>query len=312
MLAFARRQDLKPARVDVAALVRGMVELVQRTLGPAWALQLDFPATLPPVLADANQLEMALLNLAVNARDAMPQGGPIRISAEQSAVAADNAQGLAAGGYIVLSVTDTGEGMDADTLLRATEPFFTTKGVGKGTGLGLSMIHGLAKQLNGNFVLHSAPGKGTVACLWLPVIENDVAAVAPALPETEAVTTRALKILAVDDDVLIRMNIAAMLEDMGHEVIEAGSGDVALALLHEHPDIELLITDQAMPKMTGLELIGQVTSARADLPLILATGYGELPTSLSPRVVKLDKPFTERQLARAVDAAIAFVAKCEN
>jgi len=308
MLAFARRQDLKPERVDVPSLARGMTDLVQRTLGPAWPLQLDFPEELPPVLADVNQLEMALLNLAVNARDAMPDGGAIRISAEHTFVEAPEAGGLTTGRYIRLSVTDRGEGMDAETLARATEPFFTTKGVGKGTGLGLSMVHGLAKQLDGTFVLESAPGRGTTACLWLPAADEADEPAAPAVPAppvADIPEASKLKVLAVDDDVLIRMNICAMLEDMGHEVVDAGSGESALLLLDEHPDIALLITDQAMPKMTGTELIAHVTVARPDLPIILATGYGELPTSLHGCIVKLDKPFSEKQLARALDTVMA-------
>ncbi len=304
MLAFARRQDLKPERVDVPSLARGITEMVQRTLGPAWTLQLDFPERLPPVLADANQLEMALLNLAVNARDAMPDGGSIRIFAEQRFIEAGTADNLAAGPYICLSVIDQGDGMDADTLSRATEPFFTTKGVGKGTGLGLSMVHGLAKQLNGTFVLQSTPGKGTTACLWLPAAEEGLEGPARPIPDVSASAPRTLKILAVDDDALIRMNILAMLEDMGHEVIEAGSGREALDLLKLYPDTELLITDQAMPDMTGTELIQHVTDEGRNLPIILATGYGELPAS-SQQIIKLSKPFSERQLARAVDDAMS-------
>ncbi len=304
MLAFARRQDLQPEHVDVAALTRGMTDLVQRTLGPTWPLELEFPGHLPPVLADANQLEMALLNLSVNARDAMPEGGPIRISADQILVAADQTHGLAAGRYICLSVIDQGEGMDADTLLRATEPFFTTKGVGKGTGLGLSMVHGLAKQLNGTFVLHSALGEGTRACLWLPAAGEGVAAPKAISVAAELPVPRAMRVLAVDDDVLIRMNISAMLEDMGHEVYEAGSGEAALEILQQHPDIELLITDQAMPNMTGTELIQHAAHQRPELPIILATGYGELPTDLVTRIVKLGKPFDERELAQAIERAL--------
>jgi PAS domain S-box-containing protein len=303
MLAFARRQDLKPEQVDVAALAQGMTDLVQRTLGPAWSLQLEFPLKLPPVIADANQVEMALLNLAVNARDAMPDGGSIRICGDKVLVEAGSMSGLTSGSYIRLSVIDEGQGMDAETLSRATEPFFTTKGVGKGTGLGLSMIHGLAKQLNGTFVLQSAPGEGTTASLWLPAAEEGFEQSKVTSPEPELPASRSLKILAVDDDALIRMNISAMLEDMGHEVVEAESGKQALELLSQNPDTDLLITDQAMPNMTGMELIQHVMAQNLDIPIILATGYGELPTDSPAQILKLGKPFSEQQLARAVDDA---------
>lgn len=307
MLAFARRQDLQPAPVDLPTLVRGMIELVQRTLGPAWSLELDFPEQLSPVIADANQLEMALLNLAVNARDAMPDGGVIRIAAEQALLAPGDGTGpvggLAPGRYIRLSVIDDGQGMDSDTLSRATEPFFTTKGVGKGTGLGLSMIHGLAKQLEGTFVLESEPGKGTVASLWLPSPDRATAPVESAARPvaTVPVVSGTMKVLAVDDDVLILMNVAAMLEDMGHTVIEAGSGEEALRLLHDHPDVQLLITDHAMPGMNGSELISRVRELRPEMPIVLATGYGELPAGAPAQIEKLGKPFSEKQLAQALE-----------
>jgi CheY-like chemotaxis protein len=193
--------------------------------------------------------------------------------------------------------------MDAETLSRATEPFFTTKGVGKGTGLGLSMIHGLAKQLNGTFVLQSAPGEGTTASLWLPAAEEGFEQSKVTSPEPELPASRSLKILAVDDDALIRMNISAMLEDMGHEVVEAESGKQALELLSQNPDTDLLITDQAMPNMTGMELIQHVMAQNLDIPIILATGYGELSTDSPAQILKLGKPFSEQQLARAVDDA---------
>ena len=309
MLAFARRQDLQPERVDVPALVHGMTELLQRTLGPAWPLHLEFPDQMPAVLADANQLEMALLNLAVNARDAMSDGGEIRISAQQKTIVPGSSTDVAAGDYICLRVVDHGDGMDAATLVRATEPFFTTKGIGKGTGLGLSMIHGLAQQLDGWFHLQSAPGKGTVASLWLPAAGPATPTAAHAEIGPDLVPTPSLKILAVDDDILIRMNIAAMLEDMGHTVVEASSGEWALEIIEQQPDIQLLITDQAMPQMTGTELIELASKQRPGLPIILATGYGELPTGSRASIVKLDKPFTEQELARAVENAIAAMSR---
>ncbi|HUD27594.1 MAG TPA: PAS domain-containing protein [Novosphingobium sp.] len=305
MLAFARRQDLVPERIDIPELVFGMRDLVERTLGPAWSLDLEFPDRLPPVLADANQLEMALLNLAVNARDAMPDGGVIRITADQRNTVGGEAGELAAGEYIALCVIDTGVGMDEATLARAAEPFFTTKGVGKGTGLGLSMIHGLAKQLNGSFLLESTYGHGTVATLWLPVALDDEArvplAAAPLAPES---STSRLKILAVDDDGLVLMNTVALLDDLGHEVLEASSGEQALTLIRAHPDIDVVITDQAMPRMTGTQLADLLTEERGEVPVILASGYGDVPPGAQQRIVRLGKPFNQAMLEKALGQAM--------
>ncbi|MCE7798158.1 PAS domain-containing protein [Sphingobium sufflavum] len=305
MLAFARRQDLTSERIGVDALIEGMRDLVERTLGPAWSLDLSFQTNLPQIVADTNQLEMALLNLAVNARDAMPGGGIIRITTEYRRVAEGDIAGLAAGAYVGLSVIDTGEGMGPETLKRATEPFFTTKGVGKGTGLGLSMIHGLAKQLNGIFTLASAVGKGTTATLWLPVAGGDVRGAVSVAPKPELPShAQRLKILAVDDDSLILMNTAALLEDLGHEVLEGNSGEEALDLLRDNPDIDILITDLAMPNMTGIELADHATDIRADLPIILASGYGDVPTGAQQRIIRLGKPFGQAILAQAIREAM--------
>lgn len=308
MLAFARRQDLTSRPVLVPGLIEGMRELVTRTLGPLWSLELDLAPSLPAVMADANQLELALLNLAVNARDAMPDGGSIRIEAVvKQAAHLDNPR-LAPGAYIAVSVIDTGEGMDEATLARATEPFFTTKGVGKGTGLGLSMIHGLAEQLGGGFTLQSRLGQGTQATLWLPLAlsasEIDARGPKPALDQENASThPTTLKVLAVDDDGLILMNTVDLLEDLGHEVLEADSGQVALELLRQVDDIDVLITDQAMPGMTGIQLAEQVNKERANLPIILASGYGDFAGGI-PHLIKLPKPFTQEMLAQALKEAI--------
>lgn len=304
MLAFARRQDLASERLDLGALVTGMRYLVERTLGPAWDLDLAFPQQLPAVLADSNQLEMALLNLAVNARDAMPDGGTIHVTAQLRTIPDDAVAELAAGTYIALSVIDTGEGMDDNTLAHATEPFFTTKGVGKGTGLGLSMIHGLARQLHGGFTLHSALGEGTTAILWLPVAPGRENPVDTAASPEEPFDIGRLTILTVDDDLLILMNTAALLEDLGHDVLEAGSGQEALDLLRQRPDIDLIITDQAMPGMTGTQLADHATDMRGDLPIILASGYGEVPAGAQQRIVKLGKPFNQTMLVKAIGRAV--------
>lgn len=303
MLAFARRQELKSELIDVARLVSGMRELLQRSIGPEWRIELDFPDDLPTVSADTNQLEMALLNLAVNARDAMPDGGEVCIRAQPETLTAKRGE-LNPGCYVRLSVIDQGQGMDADTLARATEPFFTTKGVGKGTGLGLSMIHGFARQIGGTLELESMPGAGTRAHVWLPVASGDLAEAGPKAEDAvDGAGTRQV-ILVVDDDPLVLANTSALLEDLGHDVIEAATGAQALDLLVRRPDIALLVTDQAMPGMTGSQLIAAVRRGRPALPIILATGYGETPAHDAGRVLRLNKPFTQAALQRAVDQAV--------
>jgi PAS domain S-box-containing protein len=305
LLAFARKQDLNLRSIDLPALVRGMTDLLRRTLGPSITIDTQLPDTLASIQADANQLELALLNLTMNARDAMPRGGSIVITAREETVADDAPAGLLVPGrYVCLSVADSGEGMDEATLKRAAEPFFTTKGVGKGTGLGLSMVHGLAEQSGGRLVLKSEKGKGTIAELWLPLAQTTRpdSEAAPADNAAQA-ATRPLTVLAVDDDRLVLMNTVAMLEEMGHTVLEATSGPQALEILRRHAMVDLLITDEAMPQMTGLQLAKTVRTVRPDLPIILATGYAEVPRdSMLP---KLSKPFFQEDLARAVAAAVS-------
>ncbi len=296
MLAFARRQDLNPETVDVISLVAGMTDLLERSIGPAVIIETLFPPDLTLVRVDANQLELALLNLAVNARDAMPDGGRLVIAAAAETVAPGHASNLAPGDYVRLSVTDAGEGMDEATLARAMEPFFTTKGIGKGTGLGLSMVHGLAEQSGGRLILRSRVGEGTAAELWLPAAQS--AASLPPLdqPVVTPAGDRLLTVLAVDDDVLVLLNTTAMLEDLGHKVFEAGSAREALDILRRQPDIDLVITDQAMPQMTGLQLAETIKAERPGLPVILATGYAELPADVDRILPKLSKPFSPKAL----------------
>jgi CheY-like chemotaxis protein len=300
MLAFARRQELDPELASVHELVSGMTSLFDHTLGPTIVLDVDCPKSLPPVKVDTNQMEMALLNLVVNARDAMPRGGVIAISAAEIAVTEAMAPSLSLkeGHYVRLQVKDQGHGMDATTLARAAEPFFTTKGVGKGTGLGLSMVHGLAEQLGGRLQLESREGAGTTASLWIPVAAGDVGA--PRAEAAAAPEAMSFAILAVDDDALILVNTAAMLEDLGHEVTIAYSGQEALTALARMPRVDLVITDQAMPGMTGTRLIEEIKRERPDLPILLATGYAELPNGESTKVPRLNKPFLQAHLAQAI------------
>jgi PAS domain S-box-containing protein len=300
MLAFARKQDLKLEAVDPRALVEGMSALLRGYLGPVIDLATRLPDRLPPVLTDANQLESALLNLAVNARDAMGEGGRLTIGAAVRSLGPDNDIGLPAGDYVSLAVADTGAGMDDETLARATEPFFTTKGVGKGTGLGLSMVHGLAEQSGGRLRLSSRPGLGTRAELWLP--QAGAAAQPQATPmgatdSSDEGAGPALVVLAVDDDDLVLENIAAMLEDLGHTALAVSSAREALEVL-DQSGVQVVITDQAMPVMTGLQLVREIRVRRPGLRVALATGYAELPPDAEADIPRLAKPYTQAELAR--------------
>jgi len=299
MLAFARRQELKQEAVDVPELVRGMSDLMRRSLGPSVNIETRFPLQIRPVLADANQLEMAILNLSVNARDAIGDRGDIIIGTREVTVGAADDQ-LSPGDYVCISVTDNGSGMDEETLRRAMEPFFTTKGVGKGTGLGLSMVHGLAEQSGGRFNLKSKVGEGTTAELWLPVAEPASGKARSNLKAASRVATAELTILAVDDDPLVLTNTMAMLEDLGHLVHSASSAKGALKILAGYPDIELVITDQAMPQMTGVQLAKAIERDWPHIPVLIATGYAEIEPGTANVRPKLAKPFTQAELANEI------------
>ncbi|WP_404336228.1 PAS domain S-box protein [Sphingomonas sp. MMS12-HWE2-04] len=298
MLSFARKQELKLETVDPAALVRGMADLLQRTIGNGVRIDTRFPLLLRSVHADPAQLELALLNLAVNARDAMPEGGGIVIAAQEEKVRAGG--DLKPGSYVRLSVEDNGTGMDAETLARATEPFFTTKGVGRGTGLGLSMAHGFAEQCGGKLALHSAPGEGTIAELWLPASHADAQSPAPADPQPRPADAAApLVVLAVDDDALVLTNTAAMLEDAGHRVLQASSGRQALQLLAE-ARIDVIVTDFAMPEMNGAQLAEAAAAGWPDIPVLLVSGFAELPEQMAIHLTRLTKPFRQDELLKAL------------
>jgi PAS domain S-box-containing protein len=301
MLAFARQQELNPVAVDVAELVHGMSDLLKRSLGPGIAFRFDLPGDLKAVHVDPNQLELALLNLAVNARDAMPHGGDITIAASEEVLRVPTG-GLAPGTFVRVSMQDNGAGMDEATLARATEPFFTTKGVGKGTGLGLSMVEGLASQSGGRFVLSSRKGEGTTVEIWLPATIDKAASAPRPVPESPRESTRRFVVLVVDDDSLVLDSTVAMLEELGHTAFGATSAAEALALLRREPDVQLLLTDHAMPNATGAQLADTVLREYPGLGVILATGYAEL-VDVPPAVVKLTKPYGAAEIARAISAA---------
>lgn len=301
MLSFARRQKLDPKPVDVGDLVRGMLNLLQRSIGPRHQIELQLPDDPVVALVDAHQLELALLNLVVNARDALGDAGTIVIAAQRRdsrGVHADDAQGH----YAVLSVIDHGTGMDAETLAKAADPFFTTKGVSKGTGLGLSMVHGFVEQSSGWMDMVSTPGRGTTVALWLPATDAD--ATPTHHPEGIAGgASKSLKILAVDDDALVLFSTVSMLEELGHSAQAASSGEEALAILGKDGTFDAIVTDQGMPGMTGLELAHRLTGSGRAIPVLIATGYAELPNRGATPT--LDKPFGPAQLARALQRLLS-------
>ena len=298
LLAFARRQDLEVEPTDLSELVANMQELLARSVGSSIQLTTAVAGGLPLVLVDGNQVELALLNLVVNARDAMPEGGQLSISvrAEESVVPSE---GLPLGAYVCLSVRDTGSGMDEETVRRAVDPFFSTKELGKGTGLGLSMIHGLAVQLNGALTLTSTLGEGTLAELWLPVTTEVRRQVSMPDPSDELPRGPAI-ILLVDDDALIAMSSVDMLEDLGHRVLEANSGQQALDIIKNEPAIDLMITDFSMPGMNGAQLAKAARELRPALPILVATGYADLPAGTEMGLPRLGKPYTQEQLEREI------------
>ncbi len=304
MLAFARRQELKPETVDVPTLVDGMGDMLRRTLGPTIQIVTAYRPELPAIRVDPNQLELALLNLALNARDAMPYGGRLAVGGSCLPAGLDAPKELASGRYVCLTVSDTGAGMDEATLRRAAEPFFTTKGAGKGTGLGLSMVHGVAAQSGGAMRITSRPGDGTTVELWLPVSEDVEATVAGPGVAIPGNVGGQCRVLVVDDDPLVVASTAAMLEDLGHIVIEALSGARALDLLQLGANVDVVVTDHAMPGMTGAELAWQIRQVWPDLPIILATGYAELPNAEDPRLPRLSKPFLQDELAAQIAKAV--------
>jgi signal transduction histidine kinase len=307
MLAFARQQDLQTGSTDISSLIMGMEDLLDRSLGPQVMLELHPGKDLPPVEVDPSQVELAILNLAINARDAMPNGGRIVISAE---FPPEHPAALDPGRYVRVQVRDTGTGMSEELLAKAVDPFFSTKPVGRGTGLGLSMVHGLAVQLGGLFQLESEVGAGTAASIWFPASAK-LPKAAQQVPAEAAVPAckHAATILLVDDDLLIAMATAGMLEDLGHKVMEAHSGKAALELLRQSAStgekIDLMVTDHAMPGMTGVELAAEAHGLLPQLPILLATGYADLPPGQKSDLPRLSKPYIQDTLRVAVDKLLA-------
>jgi PAS domain S-box-containing protein len=300
LLAFARRQALQPKSVDIAALIDGIVDLIRRSLGPAIDVTLDVPTNLPSARVDPNQLELALLNLAINARDAMPGGGRLILSARSVETGNGHSSGLASGRYLRVVATDTGTGMDAATLARATEPFFSTKGIGKGTGLGLSMIHGLAAQSGGTLCLTSTPGKGTSVEIWLPAT-HDVAEVVSTNSTDPISAPRGATVILVDDEELVRSATGDMLRDLGYSVIEYGSANQAIMAIRSGTKANALVSDYLMPGMTGGSLITELRCLGFPIPALLITGYAAAGKDVPDDVPRLSKPFRQVDLAARLD-----------
>ncbi len=304
MLAFARQQDLKTTSVDLGSLVIGMQELLHRSIGPYIDLHVHVGPGLPAADADAHQVELAILNLVINARDAMEDGGSVNIDVEQEIVNGDaQRHRLRPGHYLRIRVSDTGSGMTSATLEKAIEPFFSTKPAGKGTGLGLSMTHGLALQLGGALGLESTVGKGTMATLWLPIAKaTPQAAVEVDKPPLSG--SRSAKIMLVDDDPLVALSTVEMLEDLGHRVTEVHSAMRALELLASGQCVDILVTDHAMPGMTGTQLAAIVHEKLPRLPILLVTGYADLPASQLGQWPRLSKPYQQAQLQAAIETLL--------
>lgn len=302
LLSFARRQHLEARPINVGELIVGIRDLVQRSIGPHVNVNVRVVEQLPAAKIDPNQLELAVLNLAVNASDAMSSGGTLTIDVSQRRLRAGEVDSLKAGLHIRLAVSDTGSGMDAATIQRAIEPFFTTKGPGHGTGLGLSMVHGLAAQSGGTLRLLSTPWQGTTAEVWLPACEEraDSLTIARAgVPDQP----RTAVILLVDDEEVVRRATADMLQELGHHVIEAPAGTGALRMLSERPDIDILVTDYLMPGMRGGELIERARRIKPSLKALIITGYARMAPS-KEGVARLAKPFRAADLGREIAAML--------
>jgi signal transduction histidine kinase/ActR/RegA family two-component response regulator len=299
LLGFARRQTLQTDAIDIVRLISGMRDLIASSIGPTIEILIEPDPGLPLAVVDPNQLELAILNLCVNARDAMPEGGRLTIAATLDSDGQRAAPGLAPGEYVRLSVSDDGYGMSSETLSRAIEPFYSTKEIGRGTGLGLSMVHGLAAQLGGGFAISSELGKGTRVDLYLPVAGSSAAETnAPSIRAT-AEMERHLSVLLVDDEDLVRFATAEMIRELGHHVVEVSSGAEAIQQLEDGLIVDAVITDYKMPRMDGAELARKIQKIEPSLPVLIITGYTGI-TDEALNLPRLAKPFGQAEIAAAL------------
>ena len=314
LLAFARRQPLRPKPVDAGRLVTGLADLLQRTLGETVALETVTGSGLWPALADPGELENALLNLAVNARDAMPRGGQLTIETSNACLDEDYvaaiAEPLAAGHYVLIAVSDTGQGMDEDALRQAFEPFFTTKDVGKGTGLGLSQVYGFVRQSGGHVRMYSELGRGTTVKLYLPRRLGTLAS-PPEVTSTEraAGVGGSETILVVEDHDDLRAYSTGLLRDLGYRVLAATDATTGLRLLEREPDVALLFTDMILPGgVDGRHLAGEAQHRQPGLKVLFTTGYAPNAVlrdgRLDPGMDLISKPFTGQALSNRVRSAL--------
>jgi len=307
LLAFSRRQTLDATSLDVAAQLLATKELLERTLPETIAIELKVTADVGYAMADANQLESALLNLAINARDAMPDGGRLTITAEQCRVAASEAGGLDAGNYVMIAVEDTGVGIPPEILEKVFDPFFTTKPIGQGTGLGLSMIYGFTQQSGGQVRIDSSPGQGTSIKLYLPAAlgaetqEEQGDAESPSEGSGQTV-------LVVEDDDAVRLLICEVLMDLSYRVLEAEDADAALRTLTATGRIDLMVSDVGLPGMNGRQLADVARQHRPDLPVLFVTGYAENAATkasfLGTNMAMIGKPFAVEVLASKINEMV--------
>jgi nitrogen-specific signal transduction histidine kinase len=305
LLTFARKQHLDPQSVDLGALVAGIEDLLRRTVGPAIRLEIAADANLAPAHVDANQVELAILNLAINARDAMPVGGKLCISLHTRQIDYSSPPGLTPGDYVLASISDTGTGMDDATLAQAFDPFFTTKEVGSGSGLGLPMVQGFAGQSGGGVQIRSKLGEGTTVELWLPKAVEPPLGTSNANPPGSVIPQGIANVLLCDDDHDVRRFLSELLKSDGYMVREASTPEEALRILEDGAAVELLIVDYAMPGINGLELIRQARRTHPSLKTLLITGDAGAPGSDVAGAPLLRKPFRPAEFSQTVAAILA-------
>jgi len=308
LLSFSRRQRLEPRALDICAAVSGMRDLLQSTLGGSIQIDTQLAEGVFPALADPTQLELAVLNLAINARDAMNGMGRLTIRTGNARLGPPlRPEEPSAGEYVMVSVTDTGSGMSEEVRRKAFEPFFTTKGPGKGSGLGLSQILGFAKQSGGGVRLDSRINEGTTIYIYVPRAHSQAEEEGGSHTAVQGERFKGATILLVDDDDAVRQVTALMIEDMGYQVVEAGSGGAALEIIESGAQLDLVLLDFAMPGMNGVELARQVQIKRPCLPFLFITGFAD-QSALSgvSETFIVGKPFVDDELTRKIQNALSF------
>ena len=304
LLAFARKQRLDPQSVDLRGLLAGIKELLQRTVGQTVRVEIATDADLAPAHVDANQIELAILNLAINARDAMPAGGTLRVSAHNQRADGGSPSELTPGDYVLVSVSDTGTGMDEATLAQAFDPFFTTKEVGSGSGLGLPMVQGFAAQSGGAVQIGSKPGQGTTVELWLPQAPEPPLGDATDRSDLTAPQGKAT-VLLCDDDRDVRRFLGELLRSDGYTALEASCPEAAFRLLEDGAAVDLLIVDYALPGLNGVEIIRRARHRRPSLKALLITGDASALADREAGAPVLRKPFRPAEFSQAVAAILA-------